>query len=65
MEKLKNYRQFRGLSREELAKKVGISSETLARYEREEREPNATVMKKLAVALGVTPNDLLGIEVKS
>ena len=61
MEKLKNYRQFRGFSRDKLAVMVGISSETLARYERGEREPTTTVTKKLAAALGVTPNELLGV----
>ena len=61
LEKLKNYRQFRGFSRDKLAAMVGISSETLARYERGEREPTTTVTKKLAAALGVTPNELLGV----
>ena len=61
MEKLKNYRQFRGFTRDGLAAMVGISSETLARYERGEREPTTTVTKKLAAALGVTPNELLGV----
>ena len=62
MEMLKNYRQFRGLTRESLATMVGISTETLARYERGEREPTTTTTKKLAAALNVTPNELLGVE---
>lgn len=61
MEKLKNYRQFRGYTRCNLAAMVGISPETLARYERGEREPTTTITKKLATALGVTPNELLGV----
>lgn len=62
MTKLKNYRQFRGFTREDLAAKVGVSPETIARYERGEREPTATIVKKLAVVLHVTPNELLGVE---
>ena len=61
MEMLKNYRQFRGLTRESLAAMVGISAETLARYERGDREPTTTTTKKLAAALNVTPNELLGV----
>lgn len=62
MEKLKCYRQFRGLSRAELAHRVGLSTETLARYERGNREPNTTVTKRLALVLKCTPNELLGVE---
>lgn len=62
MEKLKRYRQFRGLSRACLAEFVGISAETLARYERGDREPNTTTTKRLAAVLNVTPNELLGVE---
>lgn len=61
MEKLKRYRQFRGLSRTCLAERVGISVETLARYERGEREPNTTTTKRLATVLNITPNELLGV----
>lgn len=62
MEALKRYRQFRGFTRPELAKKIGISPETLARYERGDRDPTTTVIRKIATALNVTPNELLGIK---
>lgn len=64
MEKLRCYRQFRGLSRDELAHRAGISTETLARYERGDREPNTTVIKRLALVLKCTPNELLGVNEK-
>ncbi|WP_407719761.1 helix-turn-helix transcriptional regulator [Pyramidobacter porci] len=64
MEKLRCYRQFRGLSRAELAHRVGISTETLARYERGDREPNTTITKRLALVLKCTPNELLGVDGK-
>lgn len=61
MKKLKRYRQFQGLSRVDLAHSVGVSAESIARYERGDREPNATTVEKLAAALGITPNKLLGV----
>lgn len=61
MKKLKRYRQFQGLSRVDLARSVGVSAESIARYERGDREPNATTVEKLAAALGITPNKLLGV----
>ena len=49
-----------GMSREELAEKTGLATETIARYERGEREPKANVVNKLARALGVSISCLMG-----
>ena len=49
-----------GMSRDELAEKTGLATETIARYERGEREPKANVVRKLASALGVSVSYLMG-----
>lgn len=42
------------LSREELAEKLGIAAETLARYERGNRQPKIETLKKMAEIFGVS-----------
>lgn len=55
-------RKARGMTRNELARLIGVDRETIARYERGTREPKASVVGQLAAALNVTPNDILGVE---
>ena len=47
-------------SQAELAKKIGTSAPIVGRYEREEIKPSIDVAAKLADALGVTLDYLLG-----
>ena len=51
-----------GLSREQLAERVAIATETLARYERGDRTPKSQIVDRLASALGVTTDYLMGRE---
>lgn len=48
------------LSQEDLAKKIGTSAPIVGRYEREEIKPSIDVAAKLADALGVSLDYLLG-----
>ena len=48
------------MSREALAEILEIAPETLARYERGNRKPNADIIAKLATVLGVTTDYLMG-----
>lgn len=56
---LKFYRKKAGFSQAELAKRCGISSDSISRYEKGTREPRISELIKLSVALGVTEADLL------
>ena len=47
-------------SQDDLAKKIGTSAPIIGRYEREEIKPSIDVAAKLADALGVTLDYLLG-----
>ena len=45
---IKKLREKLGLSQEELAQKIGMHSNTIARWERDEVDPRGTSMWKLA-----------------
>lgn len=53
-------RKKRGLSQEELAKKVGTISVTIGRYERGEIKPSIDIASKIADALDVSLDFLVG-----
>ena len=51
--KLKEIRERKGLTQDELAIKTGLHLTTIGKYEIDSREPKATQLKRLADALGV------------
>lgn len=57
---LRDIRKKSRVSQEELAKKVGVSSRAVGAWERGENFPSAEQIWNCAVALGSTPNDLMG-----
>ena len=60
---LYKYRESAGLSIYKLSKFTGISRQNLMKLEKGS-QPTAPVIIKLCLALGITPNDLLGWEEK-
>ncbi|MBQ8168207.1 helix-turn-helix transcriptional regulator [bacterium] len=62
-ENLRAERARRRYSQETLAKKVGITPEYLARVEHEKYSPSLVVIAKLALALGVTVDKLIPLDV--
>lgn len=58
--RLNELRKNRGLSQEELAKAVGIHTNVLGRYEREEAKPSIDIAISLAEKLGVSLDYLVG-----
>lgn len=56
---LKYYRLRSKLSKEELARRVGVSARDITHYENEERKPEIDMLRKLAGALGVRLADFL------
>lgn len=59
-ERLKQFREARGLTQEQLAIAIGVAKTTVTGYERGNREPDVAKIKKLAAALGVSGDELLG-----
>lgn len=63
-EKIKRYRESKGLSPADLARKSGTSPANISRYESGTVEnPSAEVVAKIAKGLGVSPGELLGEEI--
>ena len=53
-------RKQKGVSRDELGKEVGTSGAVIGRYEREEITPSVEIANKMAKALGVSLDYLVG-----
>ncbi len=58
--KVADLRKDKGISREELGKKVGTSGAVIGRYEREEITPSVEIANKMAKALEVSLDYLVG-----
>lgn len=63
-EKLKAARITKGLTQEEVARKIGIAKSTYCGYETGKREPDVDKIKKLAYVLGTTGDILLETNMK-
>lgn len=59
-ENLKKLRSNAGLTQNQLAKELGVSTSTLGMYEIGKREPDNTTLLKLASFFKVTTDSLLG-----
>ena len=62
VDKLKTLRRLRALSQEELAEESGVGRATISRIERGETGAHGRTLRKLANALGVGVEELVGIE---
>lgn len=63
-ENFKYYREEKGLSQRELAKKTGISQQAFSCWERNERTPNMDDCIILANFYGISLDELVGREIK-
>ena len=59
---LKDLRALRGMSQEYLAEEARVSLRTVQRIEKNESKPTGETIKRIATALGVELNDLIGLE---
>ena len=60
--RLRQLREERGLSRSALAKKLGVSKETIYRYENNIQSPSLDRTKQLAVTLRTSVDYLIGLD---
>lgn len=58
--RIRRYRKQSGLTQVALGKKVGVSSNTIARIEGCKNQPSRATIEKLAKVFGVTVTDILG-----
>jgi len=61
-ERLRTLRKERNLTQKQLATLIGVKNSVISFYEVGDRTPSPEVLKKLAVALHVSADTLLGIE---
>lgn len=61
-ERLRDLRQAKGMTQQELAGRVGVSRRAIAYYESEGNTPIVSNLPKVAGALGVSLEELLGIK---
>ncbi len=64
-DRLKQYREAKGYTQEQLAGLIGVAKTTITGYERGNRAPDVSKIKKLAAALDVTGDDLLGTKISA
>ena len=62
-ENLRIYRSQTGITRKQIADKLGMTPQAYGNYENGEREPKLDILIKLAAALHVSVDDLLGYKV--
>ena len=60
--RLRQLRESRGLSRAALARKIGVSKETIYRYENNTQDPPLDRAKALAITLRTSLDYLVGLE---
>jgi len=60
-ERIREIRQLRGYSQQELASKIGIAMNSLYHYEKNRKMPSAEVLANIAKALNVSADYLLGL----
>lgn len=61
-EKLKSLREAKGMTQEELAEIIGISRQSISKWELGVNEPDIATIRVLCQALGTTPNELFAEE---
>ena len=57
--RLKELRQRKGVTQQEVALAIGCSANNYARYEREEREPDCVTLKLISKYFGVSIDYIL------
>jgi len=56
------YRRAKGLTQEELGSAVGVTNQAVSKWENGTTLPDTALLPDIAAVLGVTPNELYGIE---
>lgn len=59
MTAIERIRKEKGISRAVLAKNVGVTPEAIGNYENGNREPKASILKKIAEVLECSMEDLI------
>jgi transcriptional regulator with XRE-family HTH domain len=61
-ERIREIRKSRGLTQKELGERLGLSYQSIAQWENDLRKPKSETILKIACALGVRYEDIVGLE---
>lgn len=61
-ERIREIRKSRGLTQRELGERLGLSYQSIAQWENDLRKPKSETILKIACALGVRYEDIVGLE---
>ncbi len=61
-ERIREIRKSRGLTQKELGERLGLSYQSIAQWENDLRKPKSETILKIASALGVRYEDIVGLE---
>lgn len=59
-ERIKNQRESLGMTQSELGEKIGVTGVAIMRYEKGLRSPKIDIIQRIAEALEITPDYLVG-----
>jgi len=59
--RIRKYREERGLSQRELAKRIGVSNSRISNWEQGVNRPDVDLLASICGALNVSPSELLDI----
>ena len=57
-----SFRKAKGWTQAELGEKIGVSNQAVSKWENGTTLPDTALLPDIAAVLGVTPNELYGIE---
>lgn len=61
-ERIRALRKMMNMSQEELAKRVGVTKQSVCNWENDNIQPSVEMLEKLASVLSVSTDNLLGIK---
>jgi len=56
------YRQIHKMTQEELANKLGVTSQAVSKWERSNGSPDVSMLRNICKVLGISANTLIGLE---
>lgn len=59
---IERYRKQANISQKQLAAKIGVTPNSVSLYESDKREPGVDVLRKIAIALRITGDELFGLD---